>query len=121
MLDRIWNIRAQAWSPTYEKDFWLLERVQKRATKMVTGINKLPYEERLNPPLAVGGRFSPPPPSGIFAITPTFLELTTRNLAYLTLHQFVIDGANFVKIGWEFLEKMTFCDVITCHFRKKTD
>ena len=38
---------VQAWSPTYDKDCWLLERVQKRATKMVNGINNLPYEERL--------------------------------------------------------------------------
>ena len=38
---------VQAWSPTYEKDCWLLERVQKRATKMVRGIISLPYEERL--------------------------------------------------------------------------
>ena len=38
---------VQAWSPTYDKDCWLLERVQKRATKMVNGISNLPYEERL--------------------------------------------------------------------------
>ena len=38
---------VQAWSPTYEKDCWLLERVQKRATKMVNGIRNLEYEERL--------------------------------------------------------------------------
>jgi len=37
----------QAWSPSYEKDCWLLERVQKRATKMVNGISNLAYEERL--------------------------------------------------------------------------
>ena len=38
---------VQAWSPTYEKDCWLLERVQKRATKMVSGISTLEYEDRL--------------------------------------------------------------------------
>ena len=38
---------VQAWSPTYEKDCWLLERVQKRATKMVTCLRSLPYEDRL--------------------------------------------------------------------------
>ena len=37
----------QAWSPTYEKDCWLLERAQKRATKLIKGISNLPYEERL--------------------------------------------------------------------------
>lgn len=37
----------QAWSPTFEKDCLLLERVQKRATKMVNGISNLPYEDRL--------------------------------------------------------------------------
>jgi len=38
---------VQAWSPSYEKDCWLLERVQKRATKMVNGMGNLAYEERL--------------------------------------------------------------------------
>ena len=38
---------VQAWSPMYEKDSWLLERVQKRATKMINGLGCLPYEERL--------------------------------------------------------------------------
>ena len=38
---------VQAWSPIYEKDCWLLERVQKRATKMVKHIKDLSYEERL--------------------------------------------------------------------------
>ena len=37
----------QAWSPCYEKHCWLLERVQKRATKMVNGLSNLTYEERL--------------------------------------------------------------------------
>ena len=37
----------QVWSPTYEKDCWLLERVQKRATKMIQGIRNLQYEDRL--------------------------------------------------------------------------
>lgn len=37
----------QSWSPTYEKDGWLLERVQKRATKMVNGLHGLSYDERL--------------------------------------------------------------------------
>ena len=38
---------VQAWSPTYEKDSWLLERVQKRATKMISGFSSLSYEQRL--------------------------------------------------------------------------
>ena len=38
---------VQAWAPMYEKDSWLLERVQKRATKMTNGLGCLPYEERL--------------------------------------------------------------------------
>ena len=38
---------VQAWSPMFEKDCWLLERVQKRATKMVNGLRNLPYEDRL--------------------------------------------------------------------------
>ena len=37
----------QAWSPILKKDSWLLERVQKRATKIVNGLHKLRYEDRL--------------------------------------------------------------------------
>ena len=37
----------QAWSPYYRKDIMQLEKVQRRATKMVTGLKKLKYEERL--------------------------------------------------------------------------
>ena len=43
-----------------------------------------------------------PTPSGVFAITPTFLQLATHNLAYLILHQFGIAGANFGNIGLKF-------------------
>ena len=38
---------VQSWSPMYEKDSLLLERVQKRATKMVNGMKDLHYEDRL--------------------------------------------------------------------------
>lgn len=37
----------QAWSPYHQKDKKLLERVQRRATKMVKGFRYLSYEERL--------------------------------------------------------------------------
>ena len=36
-----------AWSPRYIKDQNLLEKVQKRATKMIPSLKKLSYEERL--------------------------------------------------------------------------
>jgi len=38
---------VQAWSPYQKKDIDILERVQKRATKMISGFHKLSYEQRL--------------------------------------------------------------------------
>ena len=37
----------QAWRPHYHKDIDLLERVQRRATRMIDGYKTIPYEERL--------------------------------------------------------------------------
>ena len=37
----------QAWSPYYAKDILLLQKVQRRATKLVWGLKELSYEERL--------------------------------------------------------------------------
>ena len=37
----------QLWSPQHRKDMDLLERVQRRATKMIRGMEHLSYEERL--------------------------------------------------------------------------
>ena len=37
----------QAWSPWLQKDIDVLEKVQRRATKMVSGMKKLSYEQRL--------------------------------------------------------------------------
>ena len=37
----------QVWSPQYRKDVELLERVQRRATKMIRGLEHITNEDRL--------------------------------------------------------------------------
>lgn len=37
----------QVWGPQYKKDRELLERVQRRATKIIRGLQHLPYKDRL--------------------------------------------------------------------------
>ena len=41
---------VQAWDAQYRKDVELLERVQRKATKMIRGLQHLSHEERLREP-----------------------------------------------------------------------
>ena len=38
----------QAWSPYLRKDIYMLDKIQRRATKLIPGLRDLTYEERLN-------------------------------------------------------------------------
>ena len=39
--------RTSVWSPHYEKDKYLIKKVQPRFTKIVQGLVRYPYPERL--------------------------------------------------------------------------
>ena len=38
---------TQLWGPQHKKDMVILERIQRRAMRMIRGLEQLPYEDRL--------------------------------------------------------------------------
>ena len=41
------DFAVQAWCPYLVKDIAAIEKIQKKATKMVPGLKKIPYEKRI--------------------------------------------------------------------------
>ena len=44
-----------AWFPHYQKDKKLIEKIQRRFTRMVPGLREVPYESRLKSEIVVFG------------------------------------------------------------------
>ena len=47
MFDLIWNTVCKYGIHTSKKDIECIEKIQRRATKLVHSFNKMPYEQRL--------------------------------------------------------------------------
>ena len=68
------------------------------------GLIQNAYPGFLNPRPAVGQNL-PPPHYRIFAITPKPLQILTRNLGHLILHQFDFDYSNLIEISSKMFEQ----------------